>query len=73
MPRQALILHLYNVGLQTHEVAEIMQVSVHTLYKHLSRIFCKFNVHDRGAAIQKGMDCKPKTEDCKLKAEALET
>jgi DNA-binding NarL/FixJ family response regulator len=55
MPRQAMILHLYNAGLETHEVAEIMQVTVDTLYKHLDRIYYKFDVHDRGAAIRKGI------------------
>ena len=55
MPRQAMILHLYNAGLETHEVAEIMQVTVDTLYKHLDRIYYKFGVHDRGAAIRKGI------------------
>ena len=57
MPRQALILHLYNAGLKTEEVAEIMQVTVETLYKHLDRIYYKFGVHDRGAAIRKGIGC----------------
>ena len=56
MPRQAMILHLYNAGLETHEVAEIMQVTVQTLHKHLDRIYYKFGVHDRGAAIKKGVD-----------------
>jgi DNA-binding NarL/FixJ family response regulator len=50
-----MILHLYNAGLQTHEVAEVMQIEVNTLHKHMDRIFYKFNVHDRGAAIRKGI------------------
>jgi DNA-binding NarL/FixJ family response regulator len=63
MPRQALILHLYNVGLETHEVAEIVQVTVQTLHKHLNRIYYKFGVHDRRAAIRKMLrhNCKLKT------------
>lgn len=75
MPRQAMILHLYNVGLQTHEVAEVMQIEVNTLHKHMDRIFYKFDVHNRSDAIRKclKMDCKLKTEDCKPKTEALET
>jgi DNA-binding NarL/FixJ family response regulator len=55
MPRQAMILHLYNAGLETHEVAEIMQVTVETLRKHMARIYYKCGVHDRGAAIRKGI------------------
>ncbi len=55
MPRQALILHLYNAGLETHEVAEIVQVTVETLRKHMARIYYKFGVHDRRAAIRKGI------------------
>jgi DNA-binding NarL/FixJ family response regulator len=64
MPRQALILHLYNAGLETHEVAEIVQITVETLRKHLNRIYYKFGVHDRGAAIRKMLwhDCKLKTD-----------
>jgi DNA-binding NarL/FixJ family response regulator len=75
MARQSLILHLYNVGLTTSEVAELMQITVATLHKHLDRIYYKFNVHNRSDAIKKclEMDCKPKTEDYKLKTEALET
>jgi DNA-binding NarL/FixJ family response regulator len=63
MPRQALILHLYNAGLETHEVAEIVQVTVETLRKHMARIYYKFGVHDRGAAIRKMLwhNRKPKT------------
>ena len=57
MPRQALILHLYNLGLNTVEVAKMMQITVDTLHKHMDRIYYKFNVHDRGSAIQKGMAC----------------
>ena len=75
MVRQSLILHLYNAGLTTSEVAELMQITVATLHKHLDRIYYKLDVHDRGAAIRKMLrhNCKPKTEDYKLKTEALET
>lgn len=55
MPRQALILQLYNIGLKTSEVAELMQVTIHTLHKHMDRIYYKFGVHDRQAAIRKGV------------------
>ena len=55
MPRQQMILHLYNAGLDTGGVAEIMGVTRHTLYKHLDRIYYKLNVSSRGAAIQKGL------------------
>jgi DNA-binding NarL/FixJ family response regulator len=55
MPRQAMILHLYNVGLKTEEVAEIVQITVETLRKHMARIYYKLDVHDRGAAIQKAI------------------
>lgn len=34
----------------------MMQITVDTLHKHLDRIYYKFNVHDRGAAIRKGME-----------------
>ena len=55
MPRQKLILHLYNLNLQTNEVAEIMGVTRHTLYKHLDRIYYKLDVSSRDEAIQKGV------------------
>ena len=55
MPRQKLILHLYNLNLKTNEVAEIMGVTRHTLYKHLDRIYYKLDVSSRGEAIQKGV------------------
>jgi DNA-binding CsgD family transcriptional regulator len=55
MPRQQMILHLYNAGLKTKEVAEIMGVTVLTLYKHLDRIYYKLAVSSRDAAIQKGL------------------
>ena len=55
MPRQKMILHLYNARLKTDEVAEIMGVTRHTLYKHLDRIYYKLNVSTRDAAIQKGV------------------
>ena len=55
MPRQKLILHLYNARLNTHEVAEIMGVTRHTLYKHLDRIYYKLDVSSRDEAIQKGV------------------
>jgi DNA-binding CsgD family transcriptional regulator len=48
-------LHLYNAKLKTHEVAEIMGVTRHTLYKHLDRIYYKLDVSSRGDAIQKGV------------------
>lgn len=57
MPRQAMILHLYNSGLKTDEVAELMQITVDTLHKHMDRIFYKFDVHNRGEAIKKGIAC----------------
>jgi DNA-binding CsgD family transcriptional regulator len=50
-----MILHLYNARLKTHEVAEIMGITKHTLYKHLDRIYYKLEVDNRGAAIQKGV------------------
>ena len=55
MPRQKMILHLYNARLKTKEVAELMGVTVLTLYKHLDRIYYKLNVDNRDAAIQKGV------------------
>jgi DNA-binding CsgD family transcriptional regulator len=55
MQRQKMILHLYNARLKTHEVAEVMGVTRHTLYKHLDRIYYKLDVSSRGAAIQKGV------------------
>ena len=55
MPRQQMILHLYNARLKTKEVAELMGVTVLTLYKHLDRIYYKLNVDNRDAAIQKGV------------------
>lgn len=55
MPRQEMILHLYNARLKTDEVAEVMGVTRHTLYKHLDRIYYKLDVGNRGAAIQKGV------------------
>ena len=55
MPRQKMILHLYNAGFGTKEVAEVMGVTRHTLYKHLDRIYYKLNVSSRDAAIQKGL------------------
>jgi len=55
MPRQKMILHLYNAKLKTHEVAEVMGVTRHTLYKHLDRIYYKLDVGSRDEAIQKGV------------------
>lgn len=55
MPRQQMILHLYNARLKTKEVAELMGVTVLTLYKHLDRIYYKLDVDNRDAAIQKGV------------------
>ena len=55
MPRQQMILHLYNARLKTKEVAELMGVTVLTLYKHLDRIYYKLDVSSRDAAIQKGV------------------
>jgi DNA-binding CsgD family transcriptional regulator len=55
MPRQKMILHLYNAKLKTHEVAEVMGVTRHTLYKHLDRIYYKLDVSNRDEAIQKGV------------------
>jgi DNA-binding NarL/FixJ family response regulator len=55
MPRQAMILHFYNLGLKTEDVAELMQVTVGTINKHLDRIFYKFSVNNRKAAIKKGI------------------
>ena len=55
MPRQQMILHLYNARLKTKDVAELMGVTVHTLYKHLDRIYYKLDVSSRDAAIQKGV------------------
>jgi DNA-binding CsgD family transcriptional regulator len=55
MPRQKMILHLYNARLKTHEVAEIMGVTRNTLYKHLDRIYYKLDVSSRDEAIQKGV------------------
>jgi len=53
--RQEMVLHLYNAGLNTDEVAEIMMVTVPTLYKQLDRIYYKFGVHTREDAIKKGI------------------
>ena len=55
MPRQKMILHLYNARLKTPAVAEIMGVTVHTLYKHLDRIYYKLAVDNRDAAIREGI------------------
>ena len=55
MPRQQMILHLYNARLKTPAVAEIMGVTRHTLYQHLKRIYYKLAVDNRDAAIQKGV------------------
>jgi DNA-binding CsgD family transcriptional regulator len=55
MPRQEMILHLYNLRLKTPEVAEIMGVTVQTLYKHLDRIYYKLEVNSRDAAIREGL------------------
>ena len=55
MPRQQMILHLYNARLKTADVAELMGVTVLTLYKHLDRIYYKLDVDNRDAAIQKGV------------------
>jgi DNA-binding CsgD family transcriptional regulator len=50
-----MILHLYNLRLKTPEVAEIMGVTVQTLYKHLDRIYYKLSVNSRDAAIREGL------------------
>jgi DNA-binding CsgD family transcriptional regulator len=50
-----MILHLYNLRLKTPEVAEIMGVTVQTLYKHLDRIYYKLEVNNRDAAIREGL------------------
>lgn len=55
MPRQRMILHLYNLGLNTEEVCEFMNITAHTAYQHMKRICYKLGVHDRGSAIQKGI------------------
>jgi DNA-binding CsgD family transcriptional regulator len=55
MPRQQMILHLYNARLKTNEVAEIMGITKHTLYKHLDRIYYKLDVSSRDEAIEKEM------------------
>jgi DNA-binding CsgD family transcriptional regulator len=55
MPRQEMILHLYNARLKTDEVAGVMGITVDTLYKHLARIYYKLNVTNRAAAIRRGL------------------
>ena len=56
MPRQKMILHLYNAGLKTPQVAEIMGITVHTLYTHMTRIYYKLGVHNRREAIEQGIE-----------------
>lgn len=55
MARQSLILHLYNIGLNTYDVAELMQITVATLHKHKSRIYYKLDVNNINDAIRKGI------------------
>jgi len=55
MPRQQLILHLCNIGLQRKEIAGVMGVTVSTLQKHIDRVYKKLGVHTREDAIKKGI------------------
>jgi DNA-binding CsgD family transcriptional regulator len=63
MPRQAMILHLYNAGFHTKHIATVLNITVHTLYQHLKGIYYKFDVHNIDDAIEKGINVyyKPKT------------
>lgn len=54
-PRKKLILHLYNVGLKTPEIAELVGIAVPTVYRHLDRIFWKLEVNRVRDAIRKGI------------------
>jgi DNA-binding NarL/FixJ family response regulator len=55
MPRQQLILHLCNIGLQRKEIAGVMNVTVSTLQKHIDRVYKKLGVNTREDAIKKGI------------------
>jgi DNA-binding NarL/FixJ family response regulator len=55
MPRQQLILHLCNIGLQRKDIAGVMGVTVSTLQKHIDRVYKKLGVHTREDAIKKGI------------------
>jgi DNA-binding CsgD family transcriptional regulator len=55
MPRQRLIFHLCNIGLQRKEIAEIMGVTVLTLQKHIDRVYKKLGVNTREDAIKKAI------------------
>jgi DNA-binding CsgD family transcriptional regulator len=55
MPRQRQILELYKDGFTSARIAEKMEISVHTLYTHLKRIYYKLEVHNIKDAIERGL------------------
>jgi DNA-binding NarL/FixJ family response regulator len=55
VPRQQLILHLCNIGLQRKDIAGVMGITVSTLQKHINRVYKKLGVHTREDAIKKGI------------------
>jgi DNA-binding CsgD family transcriptional regulator len=49
-PREREVLHWVCEGKTDAEIGEILGISVHTVSKHLQRVFAKFGVENRTAA-----------------------
>jgi DNA-binding NarL/FixJ family response regulator len=58
-PRELTILRLYGEGLGTHQIAELLVLSVHTVRTHVRNALRRLGVSSRGEAVDLLNDTDP--------------
>ncbi|MBS0618186.1 MAG: response regulator transcription factor [Spirochaetes bacterium] len=54
-PREAEILDYMALGMKYDDIAEELELSVHTVRRHIERVFVKLNVHNRTQAVARAV------------------